>query len=109
MDVLLVQGIRRGAGDEIHLTNSSGHFSYPVHLILFLETTVNDKEKEKDRDRLVAKSTPGIPNTGALKEAVCTSHRHIREVLLSVSVSAVRHLMDSKCFTSWIFCNQVGT
>lgn len=30
MDVLLVQGIRQGAGDEIHLTDSSGHFSYPL-------------------------------------------------------------------------------
>lgn len=76
VDVLLVQGIRQGAGDEIHLTNSSGHFSYPMHLIRFLKTTVNDKEEGKDRDKLVAKSTPGIPNTGALKEAECTSHRH---------------------------------
>lgn len=100
MDVLLVQGIRRGAGDKIHLTHSSGHFRCPVHLICFLETTVNDK-KDNYREKLEAKSTPGIPNTGALKEAECSSHRR--------SVSAVRHLMGSKCFTSWIFCNRIGT
>lgn len=71
-----------------------------------------NKEEHNDRDRLVAKSTPGIPNTRALKEAECSSHRHMGGggvVLLSVSVSAVRHLMGSKCFTSWISCNQVGT
>lgn len=90
MDVLLVQGIRRGAGDKIHLTHSSGHFRCPVHLIRFLETTVNDKEKD-NREKLEAKSTPGIPNPGALKEAECSSHRR--------SVSAVRHLMGSKCLT----------
>ena len=67
VDVLLVQGIRQGAGDEIHLTNSGGHFSYPMHLI---------REEGNDRDKLVAESTPGMPNTGALKEAECTSHGH---------------------------------
>lgn len=90
MDVLLVQGIRWGAGDKIHLTHSSGHFRYPVHLVRFLDTTVNDK-KDNYWDRLEAKSTPGIPNPGALKEAECSSHRR--------SVSAVRHLMGSKCLT----------
>lgn len=62
---------------------------------------MTDKEKDDDRGKLEAKSTPGIPNPGALKGAECSSHRH--------SVSAVRHLMGSKCFTSWIFCNWIGT
>lgn len=37
---------------------------------------MTDKEKDDDRGKLEAKSTPGIPNPGASRGAECSSHRH---------------------------------